>query len=103
MEGLTESEFVAWLKASCERSAVTLKVTDRLVQRSVVVLLTGTAGSAEREPPALPDGSDAPDEIDPVGVETAGGRLAGSDVGVVENRFDDRGLAAEGEVGPLSA
>ena len=103
MEGLSDGEFVAWLAASCERSAVTLKVTDRLVVRSVVVLLTGTAGSAGREPPALPDGSDAPDEINPAGIETAGGGLAGSDVGVVEDRFDDRGLTAEGEVGPLSA
>lgn len=47
--------------------------------------------------------SDAPDEINPAGVEAAGGGRAGSDVRVIEDRFNDRGLTAEGEVGPLSA
>ncbi|CAN5590583.1 hypothetical protein BH10ACT2_BH10ACT2_28460 [soil metagenome] len=52
---------------------------------------------------ALPGGSDAPDEIDPAGVEAAGGGLAGTDDCPVEERFDDRCLSSEGEVGPLGA
>jgi len=54
MARLSGDELAAFVAASCERSAVPLKVTDPLVVRSVRVLLTGTPGGAEREPLALP-------------------------------------------------
>ena len=47
MARLSGDELAAFVAASCERSAVSVKVTDPLVVRAVTVLLTGTPGSAE--------------------------------------------------------
>lgn len=49
MARLTGDELAAFVTASCERSAVSVKVTDSLVMRSVALLLTGTPGGADRE------------------------------------------------------
>lgn len=43
MARLSGDELAAFVAASCERSAVPVKVTDALVLRSVTVLLTGTS------------------------------------------------------------
>ena len=46
MARLSGDELAAFVAASCERSAVPVKVTDPLVVRSVTVLLTGTHSAA---------------------------------------------------------
>lgn len=51
--------------------------------------------------PLCPAGSDAPDEINPIGVQAAGGGFAGSDDCPIEKGFDDRCLPTQRQVGPL--
>lgn len=103
MGRLNEEQLAAFVARTCERSGVSVKITDPGTVRDVVVLLSGRAGSVGASRPTGRPRSDPPGDIDAVRVEGSaldGGR---GDCGVVDHGLDDRGLAPEIEGGPLSA
>ena len=102
MARLSGDDLAVFVTASCVRSGVPVKVTDALVVRSVVVLMTGTASAAGASRLAAVR-SDAPHEISPGRIEASRSGLSGTDGGVVEDCFDDRSLTGEVEIRPLSA
>lgn len=102
MARLIGEALAAFVAASCARSGVALKVTDALVVQRVTVLLTGTAGAAGGSRGAAVR-SDSPHKVSSGRLEAPRSDTAGSDDRVVEDGFDDRGLAGQIEVRPLSA
>ena len=93
MGGLTDDEVRAWLRDSCARQGVPVVVVDRDALRKAGVLLGRQASVS----------SDAPDRLNSIGVEEVPTAQSGSHDGVVEEDLDDRALAAEWEVPPLTA
>lgn len=94
-------EIAAWVAASCARQGVPVKVTDAAVVARAVTLLSG--GALRPAASRARAGLQAPDGIDPVGVEGGSALGTGPDEGVVEHRGHDGVLAGEVEFGPLSA
>ena len=99
--GLSPQEVAAFVEASCRRQGVPVKVTDAAVVGRVSALLRGGPPGSGRSPERTDrPRSESPDGIDPGRVESSGSGGAGSDHDVVEDRFDDGGLAGEVELGP---
>ena len=97
---MTPDELAAWVERSCAAQGVPVRVSDPATVDQVVTLLRGRTperSRAQRGSTAGPRGSDAPHGADAVGVEPAPGDCDGVDDGVVEDGFDDGGLAGEVE------
>lgn len=107
MGRLSGAELAAWVAASCEAQGLPVKVTDSAVLRGVSVLLGGSAlgGRPARSGGRRPvrGASEAPDGLNPVGVERLGSDDAWADDSVVEDGGDDGVLSGEVEPGPLCA
>lgn len=102
--GLSGEDFAAWVTASCVRHGVPVKVTDAVVvARTATLLSDGAVRPAAKRTRVVVAGLQAPDGIGPVGVEFTGARRARGDDEMVEHGGHDRVLAAEVELGPLSA
>lgn len=96
-----------WLVQSCAAQGVPVVVTDPRVLSEVAVLVTGRGGrrprQAQRAPASGPAGSEAPDRLHSVGVQSAGSGGARGDDGVLEDGADDGVLAVEVQARPLGA
>lgn len=94
----------AWLRESCERAGVPVQVTDPAVLRGIGVLLgTGPAGAprqAKRAAGRPAQSLEAPDGVDPSGVEASAADLGRVYEHVVDDGTDDGRLAAEREGAP---
>lgn len=100
--GLSGDDLAEFVTRSCERQGVPVFVTDAAVLGRVSALL-GAGPPAPPKAGGRPATSKTPDQFDPVRVELASPRAAGSDHGVIEDRSDDRSLAGEVEFGPPAA
>ena len=101
---LSDEQLQPWVARSCAEQGVPLHITDVLVLERVRVLLTGTA--APGQPPALRPvaaGSEPPERLHPVRVQSPRAEDAGADDGVIEDRADNRGLPGQVQLRPLSA
>lgn len=74
-----------------------------VVARTATLLSDGAVRPAAKRTRVVVAGLQAPDGIGPVGVEFTGARRARGDDEMVEHGGHDRVLAAEVELGPLSA
>lgn len=91
----------AWLAASCAAQGVAVVVTDAGVVARVGVLLRGHGTAGGRAATAAVAGSSAgPHGDDPERVERASPSGRRGDGGEVEDRGDDRRLAAEVQRSP---
>jgi hypothetical protein len=93
-----------WVMKTCLVQGVPVKVNDVRVIDRVRTLLSGKAAGTERsvstaEPAGSP--SEAPDRVDPIGVERVGTLGGGLDDGVKQKGVDDGLLSAEAEGWPL--
>lgn len=102
MAALSGDELDAWVRASCVRHGVPVKVTDAGVVARAVTLLSGGATRPNRAPAPRPV-LQAPDGIGPIRVDLARTRDPGADHDVVQDGGDDGVLTGEVEFGPLSA
>lgn len=102
MAGLSGDELAAWVRASCVRHGVPVKVTDAVVVARAVTLLSGGAIRPNRAAAVL-RGLQAPDRVGPIGVDLASTRDPGTDHDVINHGGDDGVLTGEVELGPLSA
>ena len=100
MARLTGDDLAAFVAASCDRSGVPVKVTDRGAIGQVAVLL-GRGGSPALRGTARP--SDSPGQIDPAGIESVAALLDGGDGGAIEDGFDDGVLPGQVQPGPFAA
>ena len=97
MARLTADEFAAWVAASCVRHGVPVKLADAGATAQVVVLLQGRVSrpDATRRAAARLT-SEAPDDVDTVGVKGASTGSTGTDHDPVDNGAHDRDLSSQG-------
>jgi len=96
-------DLAGFVRASCERSGVPVKVADVLVTAQVASLLTGRPSRVSEADPGGQTGSDAPNQIDALRLEGPAADLGGCDHGMVEHGAHDCVLTVEAEFGPLCA
>lgn len=101
--GLSADELAEFVRQSCEAQGVPVRVADSGVVDRVVSLLGAGAPASARRAGRTHGRSEAPDDADAAGVQASGARDSRGDLDVIDDRFDDGGLAAEVEVGPSAA
>lgn len=81
----------------CVAQGVPVKVTDTRVIEKVRTLLSGKPGRGASPAGSTGDRSEAPSNVDPLGVEVSRTRLSGVDDDVTHDCIDDGALPGEVE------
>lgn len=103
MGRLSGDALARWVKASCARHGVPVKMSDPGTVRDVAVVLSGRAATSGGSRTFGPTGSDPPDDVDSVRVEAGTTNDGGGDDDAVDHSAHDGGLTVQGEIGPSSA